>query len=642
MVGTTPQRLAWHASLQTRVTALVVAVVTCIVVGKSAFDLYSSATEREAASAYHLQVVTDMQAKALAGPLWDYNVEQVTAILNSLTRERSFIHASLVGSNGKTVAENPPANTAATPVTPQNAWSLEAASVHEDGTKRDNVGTLHVTYSRQALNEAWWHQVVLGIETTAAVSLVTLMAVLLSLRLLMRPLGTLTTAMQRLAAGDTSVAVTATDRPDEIGAMARAVDVFKTNKINADHLEAEQAAAREARSRRQDAMERDTAAFGTSVSQVMTKLAGAAEDMRSAAEQMTHASSTVHQAATSTSDGAVKSADDLATTAISVQDLTASFAEIARQVSTAAEVSRQAVQRAEANQATIRGLAESTARISDVVKLIDNIAAQTNLLALNATIEAARAGDAGKGFAVVASEVKALAAQTARATAEIAAQIDSARGVTEATVEAMHEIGAMIGRMDAVAGAIATSVEQQGETTRAISMRVQTVSDATALSAQSMGRVVEVARETGSASQKVLDGAGNIRQEATLLRDEVDRFLVLLRTDSGERRRFERFGVNGARARLLHGKNVIDVAITDLSEGGAALRCDRSIPAGSQVALEFGDAGAALPAQVVRSDGSAMAIEFPDDPAVQDRIKQVLGEHGLIGSRQNRAASGRR
>ncbi len=642
MVGTAPQRLAWHASLQTRVTALVVAVVTCIVVGKSAFDLYSSATEREAASAYHLQMVTDMQAKALAGPLWDYNVEQVTAILNGLTRERSFIHASVVGSNGKTVAENPPANTAATPVTPQNAWSLEAASVHEEGTKRDNVGTLHVTYSRQALNEAWWHQVVLGIETTAAVSLVTLMAVLLSLRLLMRPLGTLTTAMQRLAAGDTSVAVTATDRPDEIGAMARAVDVFKTNKINADHLEAEQAAAREARSRRQDAMERDTAAFGTSVSQVMTKLAGAAEDMRSAAEQMTRASSTVHQAATSTSDGAVKSADDLATTAISVQDLTASFAEIARQVSTAAEVSRQAVQRAEANQATIRGLAESTARISDVVKLIDNIAAQTNLLALNATIEAARAGDAGKGFAVVAAEVKALAAQTARATAEIAAQIDSARGVTEATVEAMHEIGAMIGRMDAVAGAIATSVEQQGETTRAISMRVQTVSDATALSAQSMGRVVEVARETGSASQKVLDGAGDIRQEATLLRDEVDRFLVLLRTDSGERRRFERFGVNGARARLLHGKNVIDVAITDLSEGGAALRCDRSIAAGSQVALEFGDAGAALPAQVVRSDGSAMAIEFPDDPAVQDRIKQVLGEHGVIGSRQNRAASGLR
>ena len=504
------------------------------------------------------------------------------------------------------------------------------------------MGTLRVTYSRRALDDAWWHQVVLGLETTAAVSLVTLTAVLLSLRLLMRPLGALTAAMERLATGDTSVPVNEVDRQDEIGAMARAVDVFKTNKINADHLEAEQSAAREARSRRQDAMERDTAVFGTSVSNVMTKLAGAAEDMRAAAEAMTGAASTVHQAATSTSDGAAKSADDLATTSVSVQDLTASFAEIARQVVTAADVSRQAVQRAEANQATIRGLAESTARIGDVVKLIDTIASRTNLLALNATIEAARAGDAGKGFAVVAGEVKALAAQTAHATAEIAAQIDSVRHVTEATVEAMHEIGAMIGRMDEVARAIATSVEQQSETTQAISSRVKAVSDATALSAQSMGRVVEVAGEAGSASQKVLNGAGDIRQEATLLRDEVERFLVLLRNDSGERRRFERFGVNGAKARLLlPGKSAVDVAITDLSEGGAALRCDHAIAMGSEIALELAGAGAAVPAKVVRINGSAMGIAFPDDPAVQARVEQFLEEGSATGPLQNRAAGGR-
>jgi methyl-accepting chemotaxis protein len=642
MADTKTQRRIWRASLQTRVTALVVAVVTCIVVGKSAFDLYSSASEREAAMAYHLQMVTDMQARALASPLWDYNVEQVTGILTGLAREKAFLSASVVGTDGKTVAQNPAAN-GSKPADPSaNIWSLEAPAVHQEGSKRDSVGTLRVAYSRRALNEAWWHQVMQGVETTAVVSLVTLIAVLLSLRLLMRPLGALTAAMERLASGDTSVAITAADRQDEIGAMARAVDVFKINKITADRLEAEQAAAREARSRRQDAMERDTAAFGTSVSDVMTKLAGAAEDMRRAAEAMTEASATVHQAATSTSDSAVKSADDLATTSVSVQDLTASFAEIARQVTTAADVARNAVQRAEANQATIRGLADSTARIGDVVKLIDSIAAQTNLLALNATIEAARAGDAGKGFAVVAGEVKALAAQTARATAEIAGQIDSVRGVTEATVEAMHEISTMIGRMDEVARSIATSVERQSETTQAISARVSAVSGATALSAQSMRRVVEVAGAAGTASRKVLEGAGNIRQEATLLRDEVERFLMLLRNDSGERRRFERFGINGDKARLLlPGKSPVDVAITDLSEGGAALRCDRAVPTGTKVALEMRAAGEAIPATVVRSNGNAMAIAFPDDEAVHARVRRALEERPATGPLQGRAAARR-
>jgi methyl-accepting chemotaxis protein len=631
------QRRIWHTSLQTRVTALVVAAVTVIVVGKSAFDLYSSATEREAAATYHLQMVTDMQAKALASPLWDYNVEQVTAILNGLAREKSFVHASVVGSNGKLVAENPSAQ--GTQPAEGNVWSLEAPSLHEEGSKRDTVGTLRVTYSRRALNEAWWHQVVLGVETTAAVSLITLTAVLLSLRLLMRPLGQLTAAMQRLATGDTSVTVTATERQDEIGAMARAVDVFKTNKINADHLEAEQAAARDARSRRQDSMERDTAEFGTSVSRVMTKLASASEEMRQAAAAMTEAAATVHHAATSTSDGAGKSAGDLASTATSVQDLTASFADIARQVATAAEVSRKAVQQAEANEVNIRGLADSTARIGDVVKLIDQIAAQTNLLALNATIEAARAGDAGKGFAVVASEVKVLASQTARATAEIASQIDSVRGVTEATVAAMREIGGMIGQMDEVASTIAASVERQSETTQAIAARVHAVSEATAQSARSMGEVVEVAGEAGLASRKVLDGAAGIGEEATLLRGEVERFLVIVKTDAGERRRFERFGVNGAKARLnLPGKVTIDVAVTDLSEGGAALRCNQAVAQGTEVSLEMASGGGALPAKVVRIDSQGIAVAFPDDVATRARIRLVLGEELAAGAAATRAA----
>jgi methyl-accepting chemotaxis protein len=616
-----------QVSLRTRVTALVVLAVTAIVVGKSAFDIYNSAAEREAVTAYHLQMVTSMQAKALAGPLWDFNVDQVASILGGLTRERSFVHGRVIGSNGKIVSETSAAGDAN-----GNVWEIDAPSILEDGTRHETVGTLRVTYSRRALDEAWWHQMAQGIETTAASALVTLLAVVLSLRFLMGPLGALTAAMGRLATGDTSVPIAATGRADEIGEMARAVDVFKQNMIKSDQAAADQAAARAARSRRQDTMERDTEAFGTSVSGVMTKLASAAAEMRGAAEAMTQASATVHQAATSTSDSAVKSSEDLATTASSVEDLTASFAEIARQVTTAAEVSRQAVQRAEANQDTIRGLADSAARIGDVVKLIDTIASQTNLLALNATIEAARAGDAGKGFAVVAGEVKALAAQTARATAEIGGQIDTVRHATEATIVAMREIGGMIGRMDEVSSAIAASVEEQSVTARGIAARVKTVSGATAHSAQAMGQVVLVASQAGAASQKVLEGTAGIGDEAAVLRSEVERFLVMVRTDSGERRRFERFGVNGVKATLSAGRlGSFQVSVTDLSEGGAALRCDRAIAVGTEVSFELSEGGATVPARVVRTEnGGVIGIAFDD--ASRSQVRRAMEQEPWVGS----------
>ena len=154
----------------------------------------------------------------------------------------------------------------------------------------------------------------------------------------------------------------------------------------------------------------------------------------------------------------------------------------------------------------MQGLSEATARIGDVVHLINDIASQTNLLALNATIEAARAGEAGKGFAVVAGEVKALAAQTAKATAEIGSQIDTVRTATSEAVTAMAEIGGIIGKINEVSAAIAAAVEQQNATTHEIAASVQAVSNATAGTAQAMEHVVSVADNAGSASRDVLTG----------------------------------------------------------------------------------------------------------------------------------------
>jgi methyl-accepting chemotaxis protein len=273
----------------------------------------------------------------------------------------------------------------------------------------------------------------------------------------------------------------------------------------------------------------------------------------------------------------------------------------------------------------VRGLTDSTARIGDVVRLISDIAGRTNLLALNATIEAARAGEAGKGFAVVASEVKALATQTAKATAEIGDQIDTVRGATEATIAAMAEISDMIGRMDAVSTMISNAVSQQSATTRSITASVQSVSGATVRSAQAMGHVVVVADQAGDASKDVLTGASDVGQEATTLRTEVDRFLQAVRDDSGERRLFERIDAGNIRTTLLApGQKAISTTIKDISAGGAALACSQHFAIGSELSLELPAGGGTISGKVIRSEGGTVAIEFRTDDATRARVERAV------------------
>jgi methyl-accepting chemotaxis protein len=377
--------------------------------------------------------------------------------------------------------------------------------------------------------------VLLGIATGLAVG-----AGYLTIKGIARPIQAMTAAMRRLAARDVSVEIPARGRTDEVGQMAAAVEVFKENMITADRLAAAEKAAQAARERRQAAMERYTQDFGASISGVMASLAGAAEAMRAASQTMEQATGAVHAEAQGTADSAAKSSQDLVAVAAAVEQMTSSVTEISRQVATAAEVARQAVQRAEASQGTMQGLSDTTTRIGDVVHLISEIAGQTNLLALNATIEAARAGDAGKGFAVVAGEVKALAAQTAKATAEISGQIGMVRTATTEAVAAMTEIGGIIGKLDEVSAAISAAVEEQSATTREIAGSVQAVSATTAATASAMTQVVKAAQDAASASQEVMAGSDGIGTQAGTLRTEVDQFLHAVREDTGDRRKYER------------------------------------------------------------------------------------------------------
>ena len=438
------------------------------------------------------------------------------------------------------------------------------------------------------------------------------------------PIRAMTDAMRKLADKDVAVAIPGADRGDEIGDMAGAVQVFKDSMIRADELAAAQKTSQAARERRQAAMEQHTQDFGASIGGVMASLAQAADGIRAAAETMATATHEVHGEAHTTAENAAQASQDLASVAAAVEQLTSSVAEISRQVAAAADVARQAVQRTEASQGSIHGLNDATARIGDVVHLISSIAAQTNLLALNATIEAARAGEAGKGFAVVAGEVKTLAAQTAKATADIGGQIEMVRSAAADAVTAMNEVGGIIGTMNQVSAAISAAVEEQSATTQELAGSVQAISGRIAGTASAMEHVVEVADGAGTASRDVLAVSSSIGREAETLRVEVDQFFAAVRDDSGERRRYERVDAKEAVATLRASGHSAQVRVMNVSRGGALVACDWPLAAGTSFEIELPTAGGGVTGRVAHCSKGSLGLIFSSDPAMLARVDRVL------------------
>ena len=473
-----------------------------------------------------------------------------------------------------------------------------------------------------------WILIVLGLTALFCVSIGFSM-----IRGIAMPVGAMTLVMRRLAAHDLNVEIVGTGRRDEIGSMAMAVEVFRQNAIEAKRLASEQATERAKKERRHAAMERHIQDFGSSISGVMASLGGAAELMRVASEAMANAAHGVNVEARETAEGAARSSEDLVTVATAVEELTSTVAEISRQLVASGNVAREAVQRVEASRNTMQSLADGAERIGDVVLLIRNIAAQTNLLALNATIEAARAGDAGKGFAVVAGEVKALAAQTAKATADIGNQINTVRAATGDAVAAMSEIGTIIHRIDEVTVAISAAVEEQSVTTREIAASVQTVSGATAHTARTMEHVVAVADEAGNVSRDVLAGTAAIGHEASTLRKEVDQFLEAIRSETeDDRRKYERISGNGALVMLRANGRDAQVTLSDLSRGGAALATDWALAPGTVIEIDLPSAGGPVAGRVAHASGNKMGLVFGSDHMNVVRIDRALGSMTIMRS----------
>jgi len=369
-----------------------------------------------------------------------------------------------------------------------------------------------------------------------------------------KPIRSLTSTMLALANGDKTVDIPATNRTDEIGEMARTVEVFKANAIEAERLDAEAKAAEEKARREQEEREeadhrraeedrqREKAeaeakaarakrmedivnAFTQAASEVVQGVAAGSSQLQANAEGLSSIAEETSRQSMTVAAAAEQASANVETVAAAAEELAASLGEVTRRISETSSMARGAADVSDRTNVIVEGLSKAAMEIGNVVAMIQDIAAQTNLLALNATIEAARAGEAGKGFAVVASEVKSLAGQTAKATEDIAQQIDRIQEVSKQAVEAIAGIGSSVMRIDENAGAVAAAAEEQSSATNEISSNVQQAATGTREVSSNIVGVTQASSETGRMAKEVLQASVDLSQQAERLREVVGQFV---------------------------------------------------------------------------------------------------------------------
>ncbi len=341
-------------------------------------------------------------------------------------------------------------------------------------------------------------------------------------RTIINPLAALRSDLDVISEGSYDLDVSGISRGDEMGEMARAVNVLRENSIAARKLEQAQAEEKEKaeRQRRKDLNDMATR-VEESVGEMATSLSSASTELSQTARSMTQlADSTSSESAqvASASESATANVESVAAAAV---ELSAAIDEVTQQISVAAELTVDSQAASQKTTEQMQTLSTAADRIGSVMLLIQEIAAQTNLLALNATIEAARAGEAGKGFAVVASEVKDLANQTAKATEEISNHVTEVQKETSGALTAMSGIHSQIGEINQVTGAVSAAVEEQSSATEEISRSAQSTADVNRDVSTSISKVRSVSEETSAAAEQVLSSAEELSSTSNQLKQVV-------------------------------------------------------------------------------------------------------------------------
>lgn len=332
--------------------------------------------------------------------------------------------------------------------------------------------------------------------------------------------------ISELAKGNLSVEITGRNRGDEIGDMAKALDVFKGKASEAEDLRQQQEQIREQSERERksniltlaDALQSQVDEATRNMDDVVGQLSLSADTMQSNAQGTSQQSQSVAMISGQTSQ-------NVQTVAAATEELNASSDEIGRQIEKTSQTAQAAANEAQETNEVIEGLSGAAGKIGEVVNMIQGIAEQTNLLALNATIEAARAGEAGKGFAVVASEVKNLANQTAKATDEVSTQITTIQTETNRAVQAIGGITVTINDMRDSSSAIAAAIEEQNAAIQEISRNIQEAAHGTGEISQHINTVSNDAQDTMASAQDVKSSSNALTQSSQELADTVTRFL---------------------------------------------------------------------------------------------------------------------